>query len=437
MTEEAEDAAIAFLLRLDPATQREVLRRYEEAFQVELDTTSRRLRRIAVALHQTSRTLGRSPSLREYKALREKHPERGWPDPRSITRWLGVRSWNDALVRMRLEPVLEGDVIEGAIGPTYSIDEVIQAVRDCAEDLGRAPTITDYLAWQRRPDVRERPGRRPASTWVFNRIFGGFPRARVAAGLVEGDATAAHPSELLLRTANYRLSSEQILSDLREVAARAHGPLTATVYDRERRLIYQETKAVGRPRALAGVGSIYRHFGSWRAALKEADIAVDARPPTNPGLSDRQIIRALAEAHARTTGPLTIQRYTAWRQRQLIRDPTPRIELPSCQTIYRRFGTWQAALQTVAADLSVDVERMTLHAEGVRYSNEELLRALRDADAAVDGRLLVNQYMAWREKQSAGDPALRRALPTYEPILKRFGSWTSALEQMRRRRKDL
>ncbi|MGZ4402847.1 MAG: hypothetical protein ACXVRI_08365, partial [Gaiellaceae bacterium] len=81
MTEEGADAAMAFVLRLDPATQREVLRRYEEAFQVELETTPRRLRRIAVALHQASRTLGRSPSLREYKGLREKHPESGWPDP--------------------------------------------------------------------------------------------------------------------------------------------------------------------------------------------------------------------------------------------------------------------------------------------------------------------------------------------------------------------
>src|SRR3954452_854506 len=152
MSREAEDAAIAFLLRLDPATQREVLSLYEEALQVELDTTPARLRRIALALHQVTRTLGRSPSLRDYKRLRRESPERGWPDPRSVTRWLGVRSWNDALVRMHLEPVLDGDVVEGAIGPTYSIAEVIQAVRDCAEDLGRPPTITDYLAWQRRPD---------------------------------------------------------------------------------------------------------------------------------------------------------------------------------------------------------------------------------------------------------------------------------------------
>ncbi|MDP9226615.1 MAG: hypothetical protein M3P18_22800, partial [Actinomycetota bacterium] len=195
MSGEAVDAALAFLLRLDPATQREVLERYEETFQTELNTTASRLRRIAEAFHEAKRTLGRAPSVREYKAMRREHPDRGWPDPRSVTRWLGVRSWNDALVRMRLEPVLDGDVIEGATGPTYSIDEVVQAVRDCAQDLGRPPTLTEYLGWQRRPDVRDRPGRRPASTWTFNRIFGGFGPTRVAAGLTEGAPTAAHPSD--------------------------------------------------------------------------------------------------------------------------------------------------------------------------------------------------------------------------------------------------
>lgn len=357
MPREAEDAAIAFLLQLDPATQREVLERYEEALQVELDTTSRRLRRIAVALHQTSRTLGRSPSLREYKALREKHPERGWPDPRSITRWLGVRSWNDALVRMRLEPVLEGDAIEGAIGPTYSIDEVIRAVRDCADDLGRAPTITDYFAWQRRPDVRERPGRRPGSTWVFNRIFGGFPQARVAAGLVEGEQTAAHPSDLLLRSANYRVTREQILDDIRCVAARTRGHLTATVYDRERRLVYQETKAEGRPRALAGVGTIYRNFFSWTAALEAAALEKTRRVAA-PGdlrggrLSNEQVLRALSDANEAVEGRLvtplerlTKERYEAWREQESERDPARRSTLPSYQTIWRRFGGWKTALE--------------------------------------------------------------------------------------------
>jgi hypothetical protein len=129
MSREAEDAAVAFLLQLDPATQREVLERYEETFQTELNTPPKRLRRIAEAFHEAKRTLGRAPSVREYKAMRREHPDRGWPDPRSVTRWLGVRSWNDALVRMRLEPVLDGDVSRGR---SARLTASLKSFRPCA-----------------------------------------------------------------------------------------------------------------------------------------------------------------------------------------------------------------------------------------------------------------------------------------------------------------
>jgi hypothetical protein len=153
---------------------------------------------------------------------------------------------------------------------------------------------------------------------VFNRIFGGFPQARVAVGLVEGEQTAAHPSELLLRSANYRLSTEQILTDIRDVAARTRGHLTATVYDRERRLIYLETRAVGRPRALAGTSSIYRHFGSWPTAIQAAEIDT-ARTTGAEGdrsrkrLTNEQILRVISEAHGATADRLTTYRYLTWR----------------------------------------------------------------------------------------------------------------------------
>src|SRR3954471_15153507 len=45
LTGEAEEAAIAFLERLDPASQLEVLRRFEEVMDHEADGHSRRLRR--------------------------------------------------------------------------------------------------------------------------------------------------------------------------------------------------------------------------------------------------------------------------------------------------------------------------------------------------------------------------------------------------------
>jgi Homing endonuclease associated repeat len=410
MTGEVEDAALAFLLKLGPASQLEVLARYEEVLQFELDSTPRRLRRIALALHQVRRILGRSPSLREYKRLRRKYPERGWPDPRSVTRWLGVRSWNDALVRLRLEPVLEGDVIEHAIGPVYTVEEVIEAVRACAVDLGRVPTITDYLAWQRRPDVRDRPGRRPASTWTFNRIFGGFPAARVAAGLVEDEPTAAHPSDLLLRTANYRLTDEQIIDDIRCAAERTDGLLTAIVYDRERRSVYLETREAGRPRALAGVGTIYRHFRTWTAALEAAGIddsrrtaSVGNRREKKPRFSNAQLLRALREGQESTEGLLTVGRYVSWRKSELERNPRRSTELPGEATFFRRFGGWTAALE--AAGLQ-PWSRYT--SGGNVWTRERVIEALR-AQAAEYGRANASR-----------DRVLTEAAK------RRFGSWSQA-----------
>jgi len=61
------------------------------------------------------------------------------------------------------------------------------------------PTLHQYLAWARRPEVKARPGRRPASQAPFVRAFGGFIEALQASGVVSGDALGKMPRSTCVR----------------------------------------------------------------------------------------------------------------------------------------------------------------------------------------------------------------------------------------------
>lgn len=99
------------------------------------------------------------------------HPECGWPPDSSIRRWLGG-SWNDALRAARLEALPDGDAIKVHLGGALTADEIIAALRLCAEHLGHVPTFTDYRHWACRPDVVQLAGRRPRSQPPIDRVFG-------------------------------------------------------------------------------------------------------------------------------------------------------------------------------------------------------------------------------------------------------------------------
>jgi hypothetical protein len=211
-----------------------------------------------------------------------------------------------------------------------------------------------------------------------------------------------------LRSSNYRISDEQILDDIRLVAGRRSGHLTATVYDQERRLLYQETKTAGRPRALAGVGTIYRHFASWTAALEAAGIdpsrrVAGPRDRRLPRFSHAQLLRALMEAAAGTPR-LSVKSYREWRASELRRDPDRRAVLPSEVTLFRRFGSWTAAVRAAG---------LTPH-EGlgapIFWTPDRVLEALRA------------QATEHRRVSSARDDTLRSA------AIRRFGSWQAACE---------
>jgi hypothetical protein len=160
--------------------------------------------------------LGKSPSVNEYRYLRKTaFPQ--WPPDGSIRNWL-AGGWNEVLKQAHLEALPDEAPITVEGTHAYSPEEVLDGLRECAEELGRVPTFSNYLNWARSPKVKNHPGRRTTSQNVFVRFFGDFLAAKVAAGL-ENEGPAGAPTSRLQRTAKqYRWSDRDFMNALTEAS---------------------------------------------------------------------------------------------------------------------------------------------------------------------------------------------------------------------------
>jgi HNH endonuclease len=217
------------------------------------------------ALREASNFLGRSPSVSEYRHLK-REGDHDWPPDGSVRRWLGG-SWNDALSRAHLDAVPEDLelIVEGA--HAYTREEAIAAMKACQDELGKTPTFNNYLNWARRSDVRKRPGRRPASQNVFERLFGGYIEALKAAGMAREDGTGAPLSTLQRSGKNYRWSDEDLMraiSEVIEFVGEDRFP-TCGEYARVREQILECEREQGPvTRAIPSMNGFQRRFGGWR-----------------------------------------------------------------------------------------------------------------------------------------------------------------------------
>ena len=148
-------------------------------------------------------------------------------------------SRNDCLQRALLDAVSDGDFASRPIGVNdrYDDDESFAALRGCGRATSATvPSLTEYLGWAHRPDVRERPGRRPLSYGPFER-FGGLRAALAAAGLLsEGEARSASNGRVL--PSRYRYHDEDITNALQTVTRLVgRSPRPREYQDQRRRLV--------------------------------------------------------------------------------------------------------------------------------------------------------------------------------------------------------
>lgn len=295
-----------------------------------------------------------------YRRLRDTNPERNWPPDGSVRRWLGQGSWNDALRTAHLEAVSGGDTTPLARGSDFTAEEATAAVNACAEELGHVPSLGEYTAWARRPEVRQGQSRVPRSQCVFDRLFGGWLQTLIAARLVK-DSRDGVPSvgRLVMRPAAYRFQPAQMSAALRackEELGLDRSPRSTEYGLWRTRLMADQT---GDSRILPSYVTLMRHYGTWDSALRSAGL----RPFNGPGgklesparhrepkprYSDQQLCEFLCAAYAAKGDPFTVRAYRDWREQELSRLRTAqrwiRPRIPSYECYAQRFGSWEQAI---------------------------------------------------------------------------------------------
>jgi len=231
-------------------------------------------------LRNLAAELGRPPTAQELRARRDL--------PALITYLNHFGSWNAALETAGLEP--------NRWRPSYTDEQLLDALRDLADKLGRAPTCRELL------DRRDLP-----STHTYIRRFGSWRNALACLG---GRADNSHHS------------NAELLDTLRDLADELGRPPTV-----------QELLA--RP-GLPAPAAYVNRFGSWSSALEAAGLETIYRRP--PAYTDEQLLQALRDLAAK------LGRTPTGREMQARRD------LPSPRTCQIRFGSWNRALEAAGLE---------------------------------------------------------------------------------------
>jgi hypothetical protein len=365
-------AVWAALLSLDEAELHLVYRELQSrlaAPQAHRSKTEERVAQAIAALNEAADLLEsedkpRLVSIESYRRLRAEHPESNWPPDGSLRRWLGG-SWNQALKRAALKPVVDGDALVRQLGATFTRAECRAAIAAYVEETGDPrPSVARYLAWARRPDVQTRPGRRPLSEQPYLRLWGRWALMLENLGFTASSGEPALDEELSLPGRVQPRSGEgytdgEVGAALREVARRlGQQTLTRADYDRERALIQSEEAKAGLPlRPFPSTSLIALRFPIWDTALIAAGLEARngrhqkrrSRRPGEARISDAEIKTALRQAYreAAQDEKLTGSGYEAWRKEQRAKGSLARLPGRSC--LRQRYGSFDGALEAALA----------------------------------------------------------------------------------------
>ncbi len=143
------------------------------------------------ALRLVAERVGDPPSVRVYDQQRQLLADEGVELPGSRVVVRVFRTWLNALRAAGCPPTdrhgrpRDAGVYDPAV-PRYEAGDVVRALRACAADLGRVPTVKSYAAWREarlRALAAKRPQPHLPQQCTIRRFYGSWPGALSAAGL--------------------------------------------------------------------------------------------------------------------------------------------------------------------------------------------------------------------------------------------------------------
>lgn len=338
--------------------------------------------------------LGRVPTRREMDECDEL--------PASGTYRRAFGSWNDALRQAGLKPTNQAEI---------SDEELFEALRSVAADLGHPPTIVEMQTYDDLP-----------SPSTYRSRFGSWSQAHREAGL-EPRTQKTYSDETLLKgivdlaaevggrpTANqmdergpYAVSVYQRAFSSWTTALQKAGfdPVQYRYSDKELlEALRRITTDLGRSPQVTdamedddfpSLQVYYDRFDSWANALERAGI----EPPPSRKYTDDEllvVLREFADSLGRAPTMEEIQTSES---------------MPGPTVFKDHFGTWNDALREAGLD---PVRR-------AQYTDEELLDTLRDLAT------ILNKTPTMQEIQE------REGLPSSSVYQNQFGSWNSAVRE--------
>jgi hypothetical protein len=317
----------------------------------ELDAVDRRARapreRVALRALERCRTELHVavPSKGRYERWRLSLKEPGVPSATFVAGTFG--GWARALDAAGLEPTVDLRVMRlRAMVKLASDEEILDGLRQCAEDLGQPLRFGVYREWARVREMQARDGQPvlPLSPSSFLSRFGSFANALASAGLdcrVRGPRVAHADNRELGNTA-VRAAHQ----------ATAPAALTFDAYAawRSRELARLEEEGHVRV-AIPASNTLRRAHGSWNGVLAAAGLMTQQRAAQGyrgrgRKLTDELVAQSVLLAVKELGPDIQREEYFQWRKRKLLQPDAPR--LASLSGITKRPGGWGDALHKAA-----------------------------------------------------------------------------------------